>query len=751
MYRVRGHLMADLDPLAAKPPEMHPELDPATYDFSIWDLDRTFDAAGLAGKRELTLSEILSILLDAYCRRSSAEYMHSQEPDEKRWIQTHVEGVTSEISAHDMRRILEWLSEAEVFERFMHTKYVGHKRFSLEGAESMIPVLHTILDMAADGGLEEAVIGMAHRGRLNVLANIIGKSYSQIFREFEGDIDPTSPLGSGDVQYHTGATGKHLSEAGHGIEVTVAPNPSHLESVDPVVEGMVRAKLDLLDRVRERPVLPILIHGDAAFAGQGVVVETLMMSRLKGYWTGGTVHIIVNNQLGFTTGPGYGRSSTYASDVAKVIQAPVFHVNGDDPEACVRMARLAFEYRQRFRRDVVIDMWCYRRWGHNESDEPAFTQPLMYRAIDKRRSVRKLYTEALVNRGDLGLPEAEQFLEAFRGRLQQAFDETKAPGPAAAEAREPVVAPPSRPDSAPAVPALAIPVSAVPALAVPAPAVERATLDRVVGALTTVPSGFGLHPKLGKWLDGRRSALTNDAVDWSLAEALAFGTLLTEGRTVRLAGQDTRRGTFSQRHSVLVDQTTAAEYTPLASLAGGFDGGTPGSPARLFVYDSPLSEMAALGFEYGYAVANPEALVCWEAQFGDFADGAQVIIDTYLASAERKWGQGSGLVLLLPHGYDGQGPDHSSARLERFLQLAGDGNLRVVVPTTASQYFHILRQQAYQRPAVPLVVMSPKSSLRLAAARSPAAEFTGGAFEEVLGDPAPPQEVRRVVLTQGKP
>ncbi|HWD07907.1 MAG TPA: multifunctional oxoglutarate decarboxylase/oxoglutarate dehydrogenase thiamine pyrophosphate-binding subunit/dihydrolipoyllysine-residue succinyltransferase subunit [Actinomycetota bacterium] len=735
MYRVRGHLMADLDPLAAKPPEMHPELDPASYDFTIWDLDRTFDAAGLAGKRELTLSEILGILLDAYCRRSSAEYMHSQEPDEKRWIQTHVEGVTSEISPHDMRRILEWLSEAEVFERFMHTKYVGHKRFSLEGAESMIPVLHSILDMAADTGLEEAVIGMAHRGRLNVLANIIGKSYSQIFREFEGDIDPNSPLGSGDVQYHTGATGKHLSEAGRAIQVTVAPNPSHLESVDPVVEGMVRAKLDALDRVRERPVLPILIHGDAAFAGQGVVVETLMMSRLKGYWTGGTVHIIVNNQLGFTTGPGYGRSSTYASDVAKVIQAPVLHVNGDDPEACIRMARLAFEYRQRFRRDVVIDMWCYRRWGHNESDEPAFTQPLMYRAIDKRRSVRKLYTEALVNRGDLGLDEAEQFLEAFRGRLQQAFDETKA-GPGGAPAAEP------------GEPLVRMGGGLVSAL--PAPAVEPATLNRVVDALVTVPDGFDLHPKLRRWLDSRAAALKEDAVDWSLAEALAFGSLLTEGRTVRLAGQDTRRGTFSQRHSVLVDQTTAAEYTPLVSLAGGFDGGSPGSPARFYVIDSPLSEMAALGFEYGYAVANPEALVLWEAQFGDFADGAQVIIDTYLASAERKWGQGSGLVLLLPHGYDGQGPDHSSARLERFLQLSAEGNLRVIVPTTAAQYFHALRQHAYQRPAVPLVVMTPKSLLRLAAARSPVGELTGGAFEEVLGDPAPPEEVRRVVLTQGK-
>ncbi len=425
MYRVRGHLMADLDPLAAKPPEMHPELDPATYGFTIWDLDRRFLAAGLAGKDELTLNEILTILLDAYCRRSSPEYMHTQEPAQKQWIQEHVEGVNPVPDPGDMRHILEELSEAEAFERFMHTKYVGHKRFSLEGAESLIPMLDAILDDAADAGLTESVIGMSHRGRLNVLANIVGKSYGQIFREFEGDIDPAAAHGSGDVQYHTGAAGEHASRGGNRIGVTVAPNPSHLESVDPVVEGMVRAKLDLLDRVREAPVLPLLIHGDAAFAGQGVVAETLALSKLKGYWTGGTVHIIVNNQLGFTTGPTFGRSSQYASDVAKMIQAPVFHVNGDDPEACVRMARLAFDYRQTFHRDVVIDMWCYRRWGHNEADDPAFTQPLMYRAIEARRSVRKLYTESLVNRGDLSLSEAEQFLEGFRSRLQQAFDETR--------------------------------------------------------------------------------------------------------------------------------------------------------------------------------------------------------------------------------------------------------------------------------------------------------------------------------------
>ena len=732
MYRVRGHLMADLDPLAAKPPQMHPELDPATYGFTIWDLERSFDTGGLAGKSELTLGEVLAILLDAYCRRSSVEYMHSQEPAQKRWIQDHVEGVPAVTSRADMLRVLEDLSEAEAFERFMHTKYVGHKRFSLEGAESLIPMMRAILDEAADGGLLEGVIGMAHRGRLNVLANVVGKSYGQIFQEFEGDIDPEAVHGSGDVQYHTGARGEYRSRAGNTLAVMLAPNPSHLESVDAVVEGIVRAKLDILDRVREAQVLPLLVHGDAAFAGQGVVAETLALSQLKGYWTGGTVHIIVNNQLGFTTGPTFGRSSTYASDVGKVIQAPVFHVNGDDPEACLRVARLAFEYRQTFRRDVIIDLWCYRRWGHNEADDPAFTQPVMYHAIEARRSVRKRYTETLVNRGDLAIEEAEEHLEAFRRRLQHAFDETQGP------ARPPQIAwrrpEPLQPAGEGA-------------------AVDRDTLDRVLAALVEIPEGFDVHPKLRKWLDTRRVALKEDAVDWALAESLALGSLLVEGRTVRLAGQDTRRGTFSQRHAVLVDQTTAAEYIPLTTLSGGFGGLLPSSPARFYVYDSPLSEMAALAFEYGYSVGNPDALVAWEAQFGDFANGAQVIVDEYLAAAEDKWGQRSGLVLLLPHGYEGQGPDHSSARLERFLQLAAEDNMQILVPSTPAQYFHALRCHAHRASAKPMVVMTPKSLLRLPAARSAAAELVEGHFSEVLGDPSvrAADAPTRVVLTQGKP
>ncbi|MFL5798629.1 MAG: multifunctional oxoglutarate decarboxylase/oxoglutarate dehydrogenase thiamine pyrophosphate-binding subunit/dihydrolipoyllysine-residue succinyltransferase subunit [Actinomycetota bacterium] len=721
MYRARGHLIAELDPLAAEPPELHEELDPATYGLTIWDLDRPFEAGEIAGRDDLTLGEVLAVLRDAYCRTVGIEFMHIAEPDQTHWITKRVEGADTTLPPEDQRHILSKLNEAEAFERFLHRKYVGHKRFSLEGAESLIPMLDSMLENAADGGMQETVIGMAHRGRLNVLANIVGKSFGQIFREFEGSIDPDTAQGSGDVKYHVGAAGKHTSRAGNQIVVTVASNPSHLEAVDPVVEGMVRAKQDLLEGGKEA-VLPVLIHGDAAFAGQGVVAETLAMSQLNGYDTGGTVHVIVNNQLGFTTGSDYGRSSEYASDVARMVQAPIFHVNGDDPEACVRVARLAFAFREQFHSDVVIDMWCYRRWGHNEGDEPSFTQPLMYDAIEGRRSVRKLYVERLVNAGDLSVEEAEGSLEQFRERLQQAFDETKDAGE-----RKPTVVERKPPAHAAVRPAVRT-------------AVERSVLDEVVDALVTVPEGFTVHPKLQKGLDQRRSALDTDAVDWSLGEALAFGTLLLDGVPVRLSGQDTRRGTFSQRHSVLVDRKTGVEHTPLAALG----------PFR--VYDSLLSEFAAMGFEYGYSVANPDALVAWEAQFGDFANGAQVIVDQFMSAAEDKWSQTSGLVLLLPHGYEGQGPDHSSARLERFLQLSAEDNIQVAVPSSPAQYFHLLRRQALRDLRKPLVVMTPKSLLRLPAARSAATEFTDGSFAEVLADPDHPHPsvVSRVILCSGK-
>jgi len=726
MYRVRGHLIANLDPLKAKPPQIHQELDPASYGFTIWDLERRFVTGGLAGQRELPLGEILHILRDAYCRTGTVEYMHNAHTDEKHWIQEHVEGVPQELPKEDQLQILHKLNEAEAFERFLHNKYTGHKRFSLEGGESLIPMLDAVLDKAADDDMEGTVIGMSHRGRLNVLANTVGKSYGEIFGEFEGNLDPTLTQGSGDVKYHLGAVGKHVARSGKEVRVEVASNPSHLEAVNPVVEGIARARQDLLDRGEEAPVLPILIHGDAAFAGQGVVAETLNLSQLRGYRTGGTVHIVVNNQVGFTTSPDYGRSSTYATDVAKMIQAPIFHVNGDDPEACVRVARLAFEFRQAFKKDVVIDMWCYRRYGHNEADEPSFTQPLMYERIKNRRPVRKLYTEALVNRGDLSLEDAERALEQFRQRLQQAFDDTHGDEDgqvAKVELERPA------------------PMATDPAVDT---AVDRTTLDQLLVKLTTVPDGFNVHPKLTRWLEQRAGALERNSVDWALGEALAFGSLLEEGRTIRLSGQDTRRGTFSQRHSVLVDQQTGEQYTPLANLGEG--------QGKFFVYDSLLSEFAAMGFEYGYSVANPEALVLWEAQFGDFVNGAQIIVDQFLSAAEDKWGQRSSLVLLLPHGFEGQGPEHSSARLERFLDLAAEDNMQVAYPSTPAQYFHLLRRQALRANRKPLVVMTPKSLLRLPAARSTAEQLTAGQFFEVLPDPArpSPDKVRRVLLCSGK-
>jgi 2-oxoglutarate decarboxylase len=725
MYRVRGHLIANLDPLKAKPPSMHPELDPATCGLTIWDLERRFVTGGLAGKRELPLGEILHILRDAYCRTGTVEYMHNAQTDEKQWIQEHVEGVPHELPREDQLQILHKLNEAEAFERFLHNKYTGHKRFSLEGGESLIPMLDALLDRAADAGMDGVVMGMSHRGRLNVLANTIGKSYAEIFSEFEGNLDPTLTQGSGDVKYHLGAVGKHVARSGRELRVELASNPSHLEAVNPVVEGMARAKQDLLDRGEEAPILPLLLHGDAAFAGQGVVAETLNLSQLRGYRTGGTVHIIVNNQVGFTTSPDYGRSSTYATDVAKMIQAPIFHVNGDDPEACVRLARLAFDFRQAFKKDVVIDMWCYRRYGHNEADEPSFTQPLMYGRIKARRPVRKLYTEALVNRGDLSVEDAERSLEEFRTRLQRAFDDTHE------DERKVAKVELERP----------APMAADPAVKT---AVDRGTLDRLAVALTTMPDGFNVHPKLTRWLEQRRQALDKNAVDWSFGEALALGSLLLEGRWVRLSGQDTRRGTFSQRHSVLVDQVDEDQYMPLANVGE--------EQGKVFIVDSLLSEFAAMGFEYGYSVGNPDALVLWEAQFGDFVNGAQIIVDQFIAAAEDKWGQRSALVLLLPHGFEGQGPEHSSARLERFLQLAGEDNLQVAVPSSPAQYFHLLRRQALRANRKPLVVLTPKSLLRLPAARSTAEELTGGQFHEVLPDPDGPERdaVTRVGFSSGK-
>ncbi len=744
MYRVRGHLIAHLDPLDAEPPQIHPELDPLTYGLTIWDLPRRFVADGLAGLQWATLDEVLHILRDAYCRTLGVEYMHIQDPHQKRWIQEHVEGVDRSLAPDEQRYVLDRLNAAEVFERFLHTRYVGQKRFGLEGAESLIVLLDTLLDDASRSGVTDAVLGMAHRGRLNVLANIVGKSYREIFEEFEGNLDPDSVQGSGDVKYHKGAAGKFVGRSGTELTITMASNPSHLEAVDPVVEGMARAKQDRVlpptdgtpaGLVTEEPglfpVLPVLVHGDAAFAGQGVVAETLNLSQLSGYRVGGSVHVVVNNQLGFTTAPGAARSSVYPTDVAKMVQAPIIHVNGDDPEACVRAARLAFGFRQAFHKDVVVDLVSYRRHGHNEGDDPSYTQPLMYQRIDAKRSVRKLYTETLVRRGDITLEEAELSLNSFDALLQSALDEVRAETP-----------PP--PPRLPMPDRTAADVPRIPT-GVPEP-----LLVEVAERTTAVPEGFTVHPKLVRQFAQRADLVRSGQVDWALAEQLAIGTLLLEGTNVRLTGQDTRRGTFSQRHAVLVDYATGHELVPLTQLPE--DRAADGRLGRFTVRDSLLSEYAAVGFEYGYSVESPTSLVAWEAQFGDFVNGASIIIDNFLVAAEDKWGQHAGLVLLLPHGYEGQGPEHSSARLERFLTLSARGNLRITMPSTASQYFHLLRAQTRRAPATPLVVITPKSMLRAPHSRSALAELTSGSFAEVVDDPAPrdPSEVRRIVLCSGK-
>jgi multifunctional 2-oxoglutarate metabolism enzyme len=727
MYRVRGHLIADLDPLSQQLGKMHPELDPTSYGLSIWDLDRKF-VTNIEDRPTMKLGDLLGLLRDAYCRTIGIEYMHIQDPEQKRWIQEHVEGVDwqRDITHDDQRYILERLNAAEAFERFLHTKYLGHKRFSLEGAESFISILDAVIEEACQAHMEEVVMGMAHRGRLNVLANIIGKDYHDIFSEFEGDIDPQTVQGSGDVKYHVGQSGVFHARSGGEVRVSLASNPSHLEAVDPVVQGVARAKQDIIDEPETFRVLPILVHGDAAFAGQGVVAETFNLSDLRGYRTGGTVHVVINNQLGFTTPPEAGRSSEYPTDIARMVQAPIFHVNGDDPEACVRVARLAFAYRQAFNKDVVIDLVCYRKLGHNEADDPSFTQPLMYDTIDEKRSVRKIYTERLVKRGDISVDEAEEALEDFQDRLDRAFERTKqAKDEDPPRAREP--APPR---------GVLPPVET---------GVKKDVLDHVVDTIFGEPEGFTMHPKLKRLFDRASERYREEGrVDWPLGEQFAFGSLLLEGTTIRMSGQDSRRGTFSQRHSVLVDYESGEEYFPLANLDG--------EQGKFFIYDSLLSEFAVVGFEYGYSVANKDALTIWEAQFGDFVNGAQVIIDQFIVAAEDKWDQTSGLVMLLPHGYEGQGPEHSSARMERFLTLAADDNIQVCNASNAANYFHLLRRQIHQDTTKPLIVFTPKSLLRAKSAASQVEDFTTGHFRETLDDPREIDRdaVKRVVLCSGK-
>nr|WP_029432753.1 multifunctional oxoglutarate decarboxylase/oxoglutarate dehydrogenase thiamine pyrophosphate-binding subunit/dihydrolipoyllysine-residue succinyltransferase subunit [Blastococcus sp. URHD0036] len=729
-YRRNGHLMADTDPLEFKV-RTHPDLDILQHGLTLWDLDREFPVGGFAGERMMALRDILGVLRNSYCRTVGVEYMHITDPEEREWIQKRVELKAEKPDREKQKHVLGRLNAAEAFETFLQTKYVGQKRFSLEGGESLIPVLDEVLVASTDYELDEVAIGMPHRGRLNVLANVLGKSYSKIFGEFEGNIDPGTVQGSGDVKYHLGATGTFRNPFREGAEIAVslASNPSHLETVNPVLEGIVRAKQDLLNKGESGfTVLPVLLHGDAAFAGQGVVAETLNLSQLRGYRTGGTVHVVVNNQVGFTTSPAQSRSSLYSTDVARMIGAPVFHVNGDDPEACMRVARLAVDYRQAFRKDVVIDLVCYRRRGHNEGDDPSMTQPLMYDIIDRKRSVRKLYTEALIGRGDITLAEAEEALKDYRGQLERAFAETH-------DARdtskpEPVMDPRSAHESAVET------------------AISTEVLKAIGDAHVSFPPDFTPHPKLQKMLERRAAMVSEGGIDWAMGELLAFGSLLLQGIPVRLAGQDSRRGTFVQRHAVLIDRESAAEYTPLLHLGG--------DQAKFFVYDSLLSEYAALGFEYGYSVANPQALVLWEAQFGDFVDGAQMVIDEFISSGEAKWGQRSGVVLLLPHGLEGQGPDHSSGRIERFLQLSAENNMTVANCTTPGNYFHLLRRQALSDVHRPLVVFTPKSLLRSKAAVSAVSEFTDEGFRPVLPDPGTggreldADAVRRVLLCSGK-
>ena len=728
-FRVRGHLSAHLDPLGS-PPLHQDELELAFNGLSVWDLERRFAAGTLAGTREpRPLREILDVLRETYCRYVGVEFMHIQELSIRRWLEERMESSrnAAPLAAEEQARILQKLGAAEAFEKFLHTTYVGQKRFSLEGGETLVPMLDALLSDAAGAGVAEAVIGMTHRGRLNILSNVVGKSLASIFREFEGELDPNAAHGSGDVKYHLGATGTHEAPSGAKLKLTLAPNPSHLEAVDPVVEGVVRAKQDRIGDDEHRRVLPILLHGDAAFAGQGVVAETLNLSQLRGYRTGGTVHIVVNNQIGFTTGPRDARSSPYATDVARMVQAPIFHVNGDQPEDAVRVVRLALAFRSAFRRDVVVDLVCYRRWGHNEADDPSYTHPLLYAKIEAKRSVRKLYTEELLRRGDLTPEAAEQALARYREHLQATVDEVR-------RLREDRPEVPTPGDGEPTGATTTSPATAVP--------LER--LAAILDGLDRVPDGFEVHPRLAKLLARRREQLEGSAIDWSLAEALAFGSIVLEGIPVRLSGEDSGRGTFSQRHAILYDHRTEERHIPLAHLAP--------DQARFQVFDSHLSEFAVLGFEYGYSVANPSALVMWEAQFGDFANGGQVIIDQFIASAESKWNIASGVTLLLPHGYEGQGPEHSSARLERFLQLAAGGNIRVACPSTPASYFHLLRRQARDGVRKPLVVMTPKSLLRLREATSPAASLVAGAFEPVLDDAsiADPSAVRRIVLCAGK-
>jgi 2-oxoglutarate dehydrogenase E1 component len=737
-YRVRGHLEAKLDPLGLTKPASHAELDPKTYGFTEADMDKPIFIDNVLGRETATLREIMQILRQTYCGPIGVEFMHIQDPEQKSWIQRRIEGAPwlTFLGADEKRTILRHLTEAEGFEVFCQKRYVTTKRFGLEGGEVTIPALHAMIETVAADGVVEVAIGMPHRGRLNTLVNIVKKPLTALFSEFGGEsFKPDDVQGSGDVKYHLG-TSADVEVAGHDVHLSLQPNPSHLEAVDPVVVGKVRARQDRAGDTKKRgSVMAILMHGDAAFAGQGLVYETLAMSQLIGYRTGGTIHLIVNNQIGFTTVPAHAYSGLYCTDVAKSIQAPILHVNGDDPEAVIFCARMAAEYRMKFSSDIVLDIVCYRRHGHNETDEPAFTQPLMYKAINATKTTRTLYAEKLAREGTVSPEEAKAMWDAFTKTLEDANSAAKSYKPNKADWLEGHWAGFHPVDQQ------EIELTEEPT-AVPA---ER--LKQIGAALSHVPDDFNLNPKIIRQLEAKAQAInTGQGIDWATGEALGFGSLLLEGSRIRLSGEDTQRGTFSQRHAVLIDQLNQHEYVPLNNIAP--------DQARIELYNSLLSEAGVLGFEYGYSLADPRTLVLWEAQFGDFANGAQVIIDQFLASGETKWLRMSGLVLLLPHGYEGQGPEHSSARIERYLQLCAERNMYVCDLTTPANYFHALRRQLHRNFRKPLIIFEPKSLLRHKLAVSPLSDFAEGTrFQYVIPEIdaiAPPEDVRRVTICSGK-
>ena len=733
-YRVRGHMEADLDPLGLKPIKPHADLDPATYGFTEADMDRPIYVNGAFGLETATLRELVARVRATYCGKIGVEYMHIQDPAQRAWIQDRIESVlnTTEFTERGKRAILERLTVAEVFERFLDRKYTGTKRFGLDGGETLIPAMEQIVKRGSQLGITEVVLGMTHRGRLNVLANFMGKPFAAIFSEFQGNpANPEDVQGSADVKYHLGTSSDREFD-GKVVHLSLTANPSHLEAADTVVLGKVRAKQQQKQDNERQHCMALMLHGDASFAGQGLVAETLDLSDLKGYRTGGTVHFIINNQIGFTTNPVQSRSGPYCSEVGKIVQAPILHVNGDDPEAVVHVARIAVEFRQQFKKDVIVDMFCYRRFGHNEGDEPAFTQPLMYKTIAKHPTTRAIYAERLLKEGTIAAGVAEQMAADFQQSLEREFDSAVSYKPNKADWLE----------------------GAWSGLAIASgddrrgdTAVSRELLQRVGTAITKVPADFTANKKVLRLLESRKQmAETGEHIDWAMGEALAFGTLLEEGTPVRLSGQDVGRGTFSQRHAVLIDQENEQSYIPLNNLGA--------NQAPMEVVDSPLSEAGVLGFEYGFSLADPRALVIWEAQFGDFANGAQVIIDQFISSGESKWLRMSGLVMMLPHGYEGQGPEHSSARLERYLQLCAEDNLQVVNCTTPANFFHALRRQVHRNFRKPLIAMTPKSLLRNKLCVSNlAAMGPGSSFHRVLFDDGklkPDAEIKRVVLCSGK-